>query len=206
MVEYHPSSGRRPRTFKFEEFTRTAPACTPSADPEPWAPFKTRADFEFAALAQDTRMSKAQVNSLIALFHRCIESGKDSFTLSNYGEMRNTLTVASEQLPKVFTNFPSNVLYFLILCYLSLKRKLFPMSTKISFMNLMSGYAQYGHGLRTCCRTQISFNTLNGMLITCQSLMDSQPLGFDSMMNHGQQTDSGKFRYVRLILYYPICY
>ena len=80
-VEYHPSSGHRPETFKFEEFTQAAPACAPSVDPEPWAPFKTWADFEFAVLAQDTGMSKAQVNSLISLLHRCIESGKDSFTL-----------------------------------------------------------------------------------------------------------------------------
>ena len=112
MIEYHPSSGCEPEIFKFEEFTQRAPACTPSVDPEPWAPFKTRADFEFAAVAQDTGMSKAQVNTLIGLFHRCIESGKDSFTLSSYNEMCNTLTAASEQLSKVFTDFPSNVYIF----------------------------------------------------------------------------------------------
>ena len=73
----------------------------PPEDPEPWAPFKTRADFEFAALAQDTGMSKAQVNTLIGLFHRCIESGKGYFMISSHDEMCDTLKVASEQLPKV---------------------------------------------------------------------------------------------------------
>ena len=91
--------------FGFEEFKRAPLANPPPEDPEPWAPFKTRADFEFTALAQDARMSKAQVNALISLFHRCIKGGDDSFTISSYNEMRNTLTVASERLPKVWTNF-----------------------------------------------------------------------------------------------------
>lgn len=101
-IEYHPGSGRGPETSRFEEFTRTPPKnASPPADPEPWAPFKTREDFEFAALARDTGMSKDQVNKLIGLFHKCIEGRKGSFTLSNYDEMRNTLTVASKRLPKV---------------------------------------------------------------------------------------------------------
>ena len=87
--------------FRFEEFTRAAPPSPPPEDPEPWKPFKTRADFEFAALAHDIGMSKAQVNTLIGLFHRCIKSGKDTFTLSSYNEMCNTLSVASEQVAKV---------------------------------------------------------------------------------------------------------
>lgn len=95
-VKYHPSSGRGSETFRFEEFKQAAPVSVPPEDPEPWKPFKTRADFEFAAITQDAGMSKAQVNSLIKLFHRCIESGKNSFTLSSHNEMCNTLTVASE--------------------------------------------------------------------------------------------------------------
>ena len=100
-VEYHPSSGRGSEVFGFEEFTRAAPANPPPEDPEPWLPFKTRADFEFTALAQETGMSKAQANALIHLFHQCIEGGKDSFTISSHDEMRDTLKVASERLPNV---------------------------------------------------------------------------------------------------------
>lgn len=100
-VKYHPNSGHEPRVFTLEEFTQEASASPSSADPEPWAPFKTRADFEFTALAQNAGMSKAQVNSLISLFRRCIKSGEDSFTISSYDQMRNTLKVASERLPKV---------------------------------------------------------------------------------------------------------
>jgi hypothetical protein len=100
-VKYHPSSGRELESFRFEEFKQAAPASAPPEDPEPWKPFKTRADFEFVAIAQDAGLSKAQVNSLIGLFHRCLESGKDSFTLSSHNEMHNTLKVASERLAKV---------------------------------------------------------------------------------------------------------
>jgi hypothetical protein len=100
-VKYHPCSGRGLETFRFEEFTWAPPASVPPEDPEPWTPFKTRADFEFAAFAQDVGISKAQIDSLIALFNRCIESGKDSFTLSSYDNMSKTLKVASEQLAKV---------------------------------------------------------------------------------------------------------
>lgn len=100
-IEYHPKSGRELKTFKFEDFTRAPPPNPPPEDPEPWMPFKTRADFEFTALTQDAKMSQAQVNTLIDLFHRCIESGKGSFTLSSHNGMYKTLEVASERLPKV---------------------------------------------------------------------------------------------------------
>jgi hypothetical protein len=96
-----------------------------------------------------------------------------------------------------------HVSYSLILDYPSLKRKPFLQPTKKNHMSSVFGCVQYGHGSRICCRTRISFNTLCGMLAKCQSLMNSQHLGSDSMMNHGQQTDSGKFRYVPSILYYP---
>jgi len=99
-IEYHPNSGRNPKTYEFEAFTQEALHSTPT-DFEPWAPFKTREDFEFAALMQDAGMSKAQVNKLIGLFHRCVEGGKGSFMLSSYDEMHDILTLASEQLPKV---------------------------------------------------------------------------------------------------------
>ena len=100
-IKYHPNSGRELESFRFEEFTRGSSVRPHPEDLEPWAPFKTREDFEFAALAQETGMSKAQVNSLISLFHRYIESGKDSFTISSHDEMRNILKTASEKLSNV---------------------------------------------------------------------------------------------------------
>ena len=107
-IEYHKHSSRECETLTFEEFTTAAPVrvSPPPAGHEPWAPFRTREDFEFAELTRDTRMTRAQVDTLIGLFCRCIENGKDSFTLSSYNEMRKTLEVASERLPKVCLYYP----------------------------------------------------------------------------------------------------
>ena len=105
-IEYHHSSGREHETLTFEEFIRprVVPIDTP-VDHKPWEPFRTREDFEFAELARDTGMTKAQTNALIGLFHRCIKNGTGSFTLSNYNEMHKTLKVAAERLPKVYCKF-----------------------------------------------------------------------------------------------------
>lgn len=100
-IEYHPSSGREPETFAFEDFVRVAPDSPPyPVDLDPWVPFNSREDFEFAELALATGMSKAQVNAMIDLFHKCIKK-EGSFTLSNYAEMHKKLALASERLPKV---------------------------------------------------------------------------------------------------------
>jgi hypothetical protein len=125
-IEYHPSSDRRSETFAPENHVWTAPlGSTPPVDPSPWLPFRTREDFEFAELALETGMSKAQTNAMIRLFHKCIEDGKGCFTLSSHDEMQETLSVASERLPKVCLRTYVVCLISLILCYLSSKRKLF---------------------------------------------------------------------------------
>lgn len=100
--EYHPSTGRKPEIFRFDAYQPVSSGtAAPPVDPEPWSPFKTREDFEFAEIALATAMTKAQSDAMINLLHRCIDKGKDSFTLSNCDEMRRTLKLASERLPKV---------------------------------------------------------------------------------------------------------
>lgn len=99
--EYHPSAGRKPEIFGFEAYRSISSGVTPPVEPEPWLPFKTREDFEFSEIALATAMTKTQVNATIGLLHRCIDKGKGSFTLSNFDEMRETLKVASDRLPKV---------------------------------------------------------------------------------------------------------
>ena len=101
-IEYHPSSGREPKTLAFGDFIGAAAATgsTLPVDPDPWVPFRTQHDFEFAELVLDAGMSKDQVNAMIGLIHRCT-NGKGSFTLTSYDEMHKILAVASERLPKV---------------------------------------------------------------------------------------------------------
>lgn len=198
-IEYHPSSGREPEMFTPGKFTGTEFKHTPPEDPEPWAPFRTRADFEFAAIVQDTRMSKAKAKALIRLFRKCVESGADSFTLSSYAEMQKTLKTASERLPKVCSCACLYISYSLIFYGPSLRRNLFLKPTKEKNRISMSGCVRYGHGLKICCKTQILSITLCGMPAICQGLMENQALGFGCMMNHGQQTDSGRLKYVVLL-------
>ena len=194
-VEYHPNSSRRCKTFTFEGFEEASSKArsTCPADPEPWAPFNTREDFEFAALVREAGMSKQLVEKLITLFQRCIDKGKESFTLSKYDDMRETMMLASEQLPKVFYSLCYTATNPLTNCP-SLKRKPSLYHTRTSHKNSMFGCGQSGHGLKLCCRTKISSNTLSGMLAVCQSLTKNQTLGYGSMMSHGQETNFGKLK------------
>ena len=131
---------------------RGAPDSVPPVGPDPWLPFRTREDFEFAELVLAAKMSKAEVNSLINLFNRC--KGENShFTLSSYDDMHKLLETASELLPKVCLQTFLCVLYFLISCYLSLKSIPSLRSIMRNHTHLMFGCVQYGHGWRTCCRT-----------------------------------------------------
>lgn len=144
-IEYHPKSGRETEAFAFEDFVRGAPDSALPVGPDPWLPFRTREDFEFTELVLEAKMSKAEVNSLISLFNRC--KGENSrFTLSSYDDMHQILATASERLPKACLQTFHCVLYPLILCYLSLKSVPSLRSTRINYINLMSGYVQYGHG------------------------------------------------------------
>ena len=99
--EYHPNSGCEPEIFRFKDYQSSPPCATSPVEPEPWLPFKTREDFEFSEIALATAMSRVQVNAMIDLLHQCIRKGKGSFTLSNFNEMRETLKIASNRLPKV---------------------------------------------------------------------------------------------------------
>ncbi|KAF9784401.1 hypothetical protein BJ322DRAFT_1194914 [Thelephora terrestris] len=99
-VEYHPNSGRQTEVFKLDEYRQPTTAASTTADPEPWAPFRTREDFEFAEIALETGMTRGQVDALIKLFHRCINKGQGSFTISNHKDMADTFKIAANRLTK----------------------------------------------------------------------------------------------------------
>lgn len=101
-VEYHPNSGRQADVFKFNDYCQPTTAVNTPADPEPWAPFRTREDFEFAEIALETGMSMGQVDALIKLFHKCIK-GEGSFTISSHKDMADTFKIAANRLTKVLS-------------------------------------------------------------------------------------------------------
>ena len=99
-VEYHPSSGRRAEVFKSNKYPPLAPEGSTIVEPEPWAPFRTREDFEFAEAVLDAGMNKKQMAALIKLFHKCIK-GDGSFTISSPKDLLDMLNVAGNRLTKV---------------------------------------------------------------------------------------------------------
>lgn len=193
QVEYHPNSGRATDFFKIDEYRKSAPNTGVMSEPEPWAPFRTREDFEFAEIALGTGMTRAQTDAMIKLFHRCIKEGEGSFTLLNHKDMADTFRVASNRLAKVCYGI-SMLATPLIETILSLKRKLLPQNTRVKNVNLRSGCDQSQSGLRRCYRMRISFTTLFGMLSMFQGLIVAQGHGSRFLMSHGLQDAFGRYR------------
>ena len=53
---------------------------------QPWEPFQTRSEFEFAEVAFMASLSKNQVNVLIQIIKRCI-NGEDKFEIRSHAHM-----------------------------------------------------------------------------------------------------------------------
>ena len=104
-MEYHPHAGLATETFTFEEYGHTPPPpIAPPESHEPWKPFQTRSDFDFAELALDAGLNNQQVDKLIKLFHHCInnrEKGGERFTLSGSADLQNRWKIAKEKLTPV---------------------------------------------------------------------------------------------------------
>lgn len=66
-IEYHPNSGLPPAVSSFEEFNRhrAAMEAEPAPDREPWGPFISRLDYEFAEFTLRAALSKKNINTLL---------------------------------------------------------------------------------------------------------------------------------------------
>lgn len=99
---YHPSSGRSSCTVNFEDYREQEEnLCNSAYDiTEPWQPFKTRTDFEFAELAHETFMTQNQIEKLIKLIH-FVADNKGEFTIKNHKDLTETWQKASNLLTPV---------------------------------------------------------------------------------------------------------
>ena len=89
-TEYHPNNRRSTKIESLEDyFEQTSKAVSPPEDSEPWWPFCSQADFEFAKLALEATLMQGQIEQLIQLFGKCIE-GKDSFNLKSHQDLHET--------------------------------------------------------------------------------------------------------------------
>ncbi|KAG1739543.1 hypothetical protein EDB19DRAFT_1928076 [Suillus lakei] len=110
-TEYHPSSGRELLHQAFDEFRANAhdTAEPLPVDEEPWHPFASRADFEFAEIALDAALNKSHIDGLLSLIAR-IAGGQVKITLKNDADFRQALRSASTQVT-MFTKHDITVPY-----------------------------------------------------------------------------------------------
>lgn len=80
-IEYHPKSKKATETFRFEDYnSHIRKNFHIPIDTEPWKPFRSRLDYEVAALIHETHMNNSQTKTLLELIHHCI-SDPGSFTI-----------------------------------------------------------------------------------------------------------------------------
>jgi len=102
-IEYHPHSKKATHIFNPEEYKASlADNSEPTKPPddEPWRPFHTREDFEFAELVHDAALNQPQIEKFIKLIQRCQEA-PGSLTFSKYSDLKDSLEAASKLLTPV---------------------------------------------------------------------------------------------------------
>ncbi|RDX57017.1 hypothetical protein OH76DRAFT_1335592, partial [Lentinus brumalis] len=97
-VEYHPNSGRGSKTYSFEEFTRESSSkFVPPPDEVPWRPFRTRLDFDFAALCAAAGLSQDQIQHFIKFMWR-FRQGEDQFSFHSSADIQKIWQRAYDSL------------------------------------------------------------------------------------------------------------
>lgn len=96
QVEYYLNSGHGTKIFKPDEYHQSVQNVDTVVEPESWALFQTREDFEFVEIALETDKIRKQVDAMIKLFHKCIEIGEGSSTISGHKDMEDTLKVTTK--------------------------------------------------------------------------------------------------------------
>ncbi|KAG0696993.1 hypothetical protein DFH29DRAFT_984460 [Suillus ampliporus] len=97
-IEYHPSAAREPLLQTFEEFgVNLHPEEELPVDEEPWRPFHSRGDFEFAEIALNAALNKSQIDGLLGLIGR-ISRGESKITLANDNDLCQAWEHATTQV------------------------------------------------------------------------------------------------------------
>ena len=102
QITYHPHSKKDVKIMKPEEFKQGMNQASSMGPPdeEPWLPFHSRQDFEFAEIVHGAAMNQSQIKALIKLIHHCQEN-PGSFTLKDYDEVKKSWERASNLLTGV---------------------------------------------------------------------------------------------------------
>ncbi|KAI0814933.1 hypothetical protein BC629DRAFT_1436013 [Irpex lacteus] len=100
-VEYHPGAGMKPSTivYPFDQYRQVRPEVDfASTLDEPWRPFQTRGDFEFAEIVHESRMSHAATERLLKLI-RGVQTGEVELTFNSQSDVRRAWEKASDFYP-----------------------------------------------------------------------------------------------------------
>ena len=101
---YHPQTGKPPIIQSLEEYNSTYQqqrAPPKPTEPEiPWAPYKTRLDFEFSEFAMTAYLNEEHVEKLIALLN-IAASRQDKLTITSNTELVKIKHTASSILTPV---------------------------------------------------------------------------------------------------------
>jgi hypothetical protein len=81
---------------RFSTFTRTA-SLSKLVDGEPWRPFQSETDFEFAEIAHQATLNKEQTEALLCIIWN-ISSAGAKFSFKTYSDVRAAWQSAAEQL------------------------------------------------------------------------------------------------------------
>ena len=101
-IVYHPKTGKEPLIQSLADYNAAdSKIRTPSRSyEEPWAPYKTRLDFEFSEFVMTAYLNKDHVEKLIALLELAA-SGEDKLTIANNAELVKIRETSSELLTPV---------------------------------------------------------------------------------------------------------
>jgi hypothetical protein len=90
-IIYHDNAAKGADLFSFEDYCgipEDTPVVNAPLDEQPWRPFRTLTDFEFAEIALDAHMNRRQIDAMIKLVIKIVNT-PDSFTLSSEKDLSN---------------------------------------------------------------------------------------------------------------------
>ena len=100
LVVYHPFAGRHPEIVKTVELMQLQESNippSPESPVEPYAPFKTRADFEQAEIFVRHNCTDTMINDQLRLNQQVSEASEQGvYTMKNAHEMHKTLAQAGQ--------------------------------------------------------------------------------------------------------------
>lgn len=102
-IDYHPHSNRNTKIKSYHDYLRQTQNLSPPTDKQPWAPFCTCTDYEYAEIVLAVSLNAAQNNVLISLIHHII-CGEAEFTLRDNTDLKSIWDCAANKLTPVSLN------------------------------------------------------------------------------------------------------